>query len=173
LVDKTLARLLVVAGEVQARTELCREFPPRCQEIAAETEAGRRAEGWDKEALDREVGRLVSGRADAEVAADIEAHRDRKLSTEGLESSAGALREANSDALLVSESMAGATTVWTGPEPFLIAPRERDLRDLGMSGITAVRADEALPFAAISVGADVLVVGERLADGVGVLTRHR
>jgi hypothetical protein len=69
-VDDVNAQLLVVAGEVQARAELARDLPARCREIAMETGVGRRTEGWDSDALDREVERLVAGCATRQVAAE-------------------------------------------------------------------------------------------------------
>jgi hypothetical protein len=63
--------------------------------------------------------------------------------------------------------------VWVGPEPHLVAARERDLKYLGFPDVLRLRADEALPLAAIAVGADVLVTGDHLDNGVGVLLRHR
>jgi hypothetical protein len=174
LVDEVNAQLLVVAGEVQARAELARDLPARCQEIAMETEVGRRTEGWDSEALDQEVERLVTECAAKDVAAGIEARRGLKLETQGWTDTLEALRTANADALLLSESAFHAERpVWAGPESHLVAARERDLKYLGFRDALRLRADEALPVAAIAIGADVLVTADRLADGVGVLLRHR
>jgi hypothetical protein len=173
-VDDVNAQLLVVAGEVQARAELARDLPARCREIAMETEAGRRTEGWDTEALDQEIERLVAECAAMQVAAEIEARRGLKLETQGWTDTLEALRMANADALLLSESTFHAERpVWVGPESHLVAARERDLKYLGFRDVLRLRADEALPVAAIAVGADVLVTGDQLADGVGVLLRHR
>jgi len=173
-VDDVNAQLLVVAGEVQARAELARDLPARCLQIAMETEAGRRTEGWDTEALDREIERLVAECAAKDVAAGIESRRGLKLETQGWTDTMEALRMANADALLLSEATFHAERpVWVGPESHLVAARERDLKYLGFRDALRLRADEALPVAAIAVGADVLVTADQLADGIGVLLRHR
>jgi peptide subunit release factor 1 (eRF1) len=173
-VDDVNARLLVVAGEIQARAELAHDMTARCREIAMETEVGRRAVGWDKEALDYEVERLVAECAAKHVAAEIDARRGLKLETQGWVDTLEALRTANVEALLLSESTFHAERpVWAGPESHLVAARERDLKYLGFRDALRLRADEALPVAAIAVGADVLVTADQLADGVGALLRHR
>jgi hypothetical protein len=113
--DTMGARLVVVAGEVQSRTELLAHLPPRCARIAQETEVGRRAEGWNTEELDAEVHRLVTTKADSEVAAEIEARRGAHLYVHGLTDTLSELCVANVEAILVSEAFDGKTTVWFGP----------------------------------------------------------
>jgi hypothetical protein len=167
LTDGLGVELIVLAGEVQARSGLHRLLAPRCQEIAVEVEAGGRADGSDHSALEQEAARLVSERATPRPP-----DRDPALTVQGLRESVAALREANAEALLVSEPRIHELTVWAGSEPNQVAVREDELRGLGMPTITQHQADEALPLAALAVGADVLVTDDELADGVGVLLRH-
>jgi hypothetical protein len=68
------------------------------------------------------------------------------------------------------------TEVWTSREPDSIALTEAELRRVGAAEVNRERADEAVPAAAVRSGADVVAEDEspvRLADGVGVLLRHR
>jgi Bacterial archaeo-eukaryotic release factor family 2 len=167
LTDLLGVQLIVLAGEVQARAGLHRQLPPRCQEIAVEAEAGSRADGSDHAALQQEVRRMVSERT-----APRSADRDPALTVEGLGETAAALREANAETLLVAEPKIHELTVWAGSEPNQVAVREEELRGLGMPSITQYRADEALPLAALAVGADIRVTEDELTDGVGVLIRH-
>ncbi|GAB3887724.1 hypothetical protein GCM10029964_054180 [Kibdelosporangium lantanae] len=171
--DETGARLIVVAGEVQSRTELLAHLPPRCARIAVRTEVGRRADGWHTEELDAEVQRLVTAKADGEVTAEIEARRGRHQYVHGLAATLGELSVANVEALLVSDTFDGHRPVWFGPRRNVVALREADLRDLGVDGVGEATADEVLPVAALAVDADVVPTGEPLDDGVGALLRHR
>jgi hypothetical protein len=167
LTDRLGIELIVLAGEVQSRSGLRRQLPPRCQEIAVEVEAGGRADGSDHEALEEQVRRLVDERL-----APRRPDRDPALTVEGLPESLAALREANAATLLVAEPRIHDVKVWAGSEPSQVAVREEELRGLGMPSITEYRADEALPLAALAVGANILVTQDELEDGVGVLLRH-
>lgn len=86
------------------------------------------------------------------------------LMCQGLADTCAALREASVEALLIGED--GDHLVEAGTD---------ELNRLGISPITRRRADEALPFAAIAVGADLVYTGSEmpLADGFGALLRYR
>ena len=93
---------------------------------------------------------------------------------QGVASCAAALREGNADALVVTEGALGDRAVWVGgTHRDQVAEEEADLRAVGMP-VNRQRADEALPMAALAVGADVLVASADLplTEGVGVLLRH-
>ena len=93
---------------------------------------------------------------------------------QGLRKCAAALRDHNTDALVLTEGALADRTVWVGgTHRDLVAEDEGDLRALGMP-VNRQRADEALPMAALTVGAEVLVAPADLplTDGVGVLLRH-
>jgi hypothetical protein len=70
---------------------------------------------------------------------------------EGLANTAAAVREANVECLLVNRSALAGHTAGAGDE-----------------------ADEAIPAAALAVGAEIVPTGdeENLADGVGAILRH-
>lgn len=93
---------------------------------------------------------------------------------QGLRQCAAALRDHNVDALVLTEGALADRTVWVGgTHRDLVAEDEGDLRALGMA-VNCQRADEALPMAALTVDAEVLVAPADLplTDGVGVLLRH-
>ncbi len=93
---------------------------------------------------------------------------------QGVGPCAAALREGNADALVVTEGALCDRSVWVGgTHRDQVAEDEADLRALGMP-VDHQRADEALPMAALVVGADVMVAPADLplTDGVGVLLRH-
>jgi hypothetical protein len=180
LVDRVGARLLVLAGDVQARAELRNALPIRSLGILVESSVGRRETGWSAE-LEQEVHRIVADRCQAEHDQVIERllaelNTDDGLAVQGLEDAAAALREANAEAVVVAGPALADTEVWTSREPDSIALTEAELRGVGAAEVNRERADEAVPAAAVRSGADVVAEDEspvRLADGVGVLLRHR
>ena len=91
---------------------------------------------------------------------------------QGLGPTTAALREANVAALVIGDPGMGDQVVWTGSRPQLVAVEPDELASYGSADRHRDRADEALPAAAIAVGADLLAGEETLGDGVGALLRH-
>ncbi len=182
LVDEVGARLLVVAGEKAVVAEVAEELPPRCREILAEPAGRRENEGAD---FDRIVASLAAERSRADQDEVVEEFRaalaaDRGLAVQGLAETTAALREGNAAAVVFGDDAAlHETMVWTSAEPMTVALKEDELRAVGAQQVDRARADEALPAAALLVGADLVsaadVRGEPVPvrDGVGVLLRHR
>ncbi|MCP2257705.1 hypothetical protein LX15_001391 [Streptoalloteichus tenebrarius] len=178
------ARLLVVAGEVQARKAVCARLSPACRAIAVEAEAGGLAEGMDPEALATEVRRLVAERVDREQAESMdrfvaESGRARSGATgravATLREVASALRDGQVDTLLLLGDATEDRELWVGPEPAQVAVDESELRERGVSRPVRDRADAALLRAALDTGATVRVVTEdrpELPEGVGALLRY-
>lgn len=180
LVQRTRPRLLVLAGDPTPRAQLHAALPASCREIAVELDTGRRASGSDRGSFQHDVAEVVAQRWRAERDAVLERFRaelgrDGGRAVQGLRPTTEALREANVEALVISESGFDDKEVWTGSNPRLVAVEQADLHTIGTSGRVHGRADEALPAAAIAVGARLLADAPerpRLADGVGALLRH-
>jgi len=181
LVDEVGARLLVVAGEPQVLADLREELPPRCRDILTEPSGRRENESAD---FDRIVTSLATERARAEQDAVVEEFRaalaaDRGLAVQGLAETAAALREHNAAAVVISDPTLQDAALWMSEEPRSVALTEDELRAVGAEHVDRLRADEALPVAALMVGAELIsaidVRGEPVPvrDGVGVLLRHR
>ncbi|MFI5606961.1 Vms1/Ankzf1 family peptidyl-tRNA hydrolase [Amycolatopsis sp. NPDC051903] len=176
-VERTGAGLVVLAGEVQARAELREQLPEPVRSITQETETGGRAAGSDRDELDERVHELLTGRHLVELD-DLaerfraEVGRGSGLAVSGLQAVTAALAEANVATLLVGEP--GDTEVLTGTEPTQVGVAKPRLAALGAEHPAKHRADEALPYAAVAVGADVVVMDERidLPDGFAALLRH-
>ncbi|GAB2771575.1 Rv2629 family ribosome hibernation factor [Amycolatopsis magusensis] len=171
------AELIVLAGEVQARRELRDLLPKAAKEIATEVTAGARADSGTAGQLDTALGELLAGRRLARldrVAERFRAELGRTsgLAVSGLEGVTTALREGNVETLLVTEP--GDRTVAVGPSPAQVAVDQAELAAFGTSTGTERRADEALPVAAVAVGADVVVFDQRLelTEGFGAILRH-
>ena len=119
---------------------------------------------------------VVSGPGDRTVFDQFmfESARPEGPVVQGVGPCTAALRAANADALVVAEGALCDRAVWVGgTHRDQVAEEEADLRAMGMP-VDRQRADEALPMAALVVGADVLVATADLplTDGVGVLLRH-
>ncbi|WP_228004809.1 Vms1/Ankzf1 family peptidyl-tRNA hydrolase [Amycolatopsis sp. YIM 10] len=171
------AELIVLAGEVQARRELRELLPKPAKEIATEVTAGARADSATEAQLDAAIGELLTGRRLARLDRVAERYRAELgrapgLAVSGLEGVTTALREGNVETLLVTEP--GDATVAVGEEPAQVAVSTGELAASGGGTGTERRADEALPVAALSVGAGIVVFDERLdlAEGFGAILRH-
>ncbi|MEU4448536.1 Vms1/Ankzf1 family peptidyl-tRNA hydrolase [Actinosynnema sp. NPDC050801] len=178
LVTDLDARLLVLGGEVQARTEVREELSPRCRDVLIEVEGATLAEGGDDAAFDDAVRSLVAQYQfdlDNDVVEEFtaEAGRPHGRAVQGLAPVVEALREAKVAALLVSDPALGDRTVWSGDDPAQLALKENELRGLGVEHIGEHRADEALGTAAAATGAQVVVTeATGLSEGVGALLRY-
>jgi hypothetical protein len=103
----------------------------------------------------------------------FESSRPEGLAVDGLERCAAMLSAGNADALVVRVDQLGDRTVWVGgTHRAEVAADNVTLRAAGLPP-NPQRADEALPMAALTVGAEIFVTDELpLTDGVGVLLRH-
>jgi peptide chain release factor subunit 1 len=83
-----------------------------------------------------------------------------------------ALREGAVETLLIGDL--GDATVLRGDNHETIAPNANVLSELGTAPASTVRADEALPLAAVAIDADLVLIGDRVAprDGVGAVLRY-
>jgi hypothetical protein len=103
----------------------------------------------------------------------FESSRPEGLVVSGLARCAAALSAGNADALVVRPGLIGDRTVWVGgTHRDEVAATPETSRAAGLPP-NPQRADEALPIAALAVGAEVLVTEDLpLTDGVGVLLKH-
>lgn len=181
LVSRTGARVLVLAGDVQARRALHDALPPHSRRIARELDSnpdtGRLSEQTGLDALGDEVRDILAQQRHADRRGTIERFhaefdRDGGLGVQGLDHAVPALREGNAEVLLISDEKLADRLVWAGADPSDIALHEPGDLHTGEPG--KQRADEALPLAAIAVHAELLCEPDELAlaDGVGVLLRH-
>lgn len=182
LVERVRARLLVLAGDVDPRGQLRRALPESCVSMAVEVETARRTAAANRTAFDRDVRELVAEQWRAERGARLdrlraELGRAGGKAVQGLRDTAAALREANVELLVIGDPGLGDRSVWTGSQPQLVALDRSELDAMGAGEGAENRADEALPAAAIAVGAEVTGTEELdeavpLTDGIGALLRH-
>ncbi|GAA3565597.1 hypothetical protein GCM10022222_56700 [Amycolatopsis ultiminotia] len=169
------AEIVVLAGEVQTRSALQDLLPESVRRITTTVEGSSRTESSDE--LGSQVTELLLSRhlTDLDDLAErfrAETGRESGLAVSGLTGVTAALSEASVATLLIGEP--GDAVVFTGPEPAQVGTDGTRLDALGVPEPSRHRADEALPYAAVATGADVVVMDERLPlpDGFGAILRH-
>lgn len=174
LAEKLDAELIVLAGETKGRSRLRDHLPEHLRELAVDVSAARTDGRTDVE-LRSKVADLIAERQNEHTAAVVErfaAERARPggHGVQGINATCEALREANVEALVIGAD--SEATVYVGADPVEVAGQPDDP---AVSSPQPRRADEALPIAALAVGADLVYVGTELdpQDGFGALLRHR
>ncbi|OBJ05709.1 hypothetical protein A5660_15475 [Mycobacterium alsense] len=169
--------VIFVVGEVRSRSDLLSELPDRLRERAVALEVGARHSGHDfgeiEQAIEDEFVKRQLRTIDA-VAQRFTAEIGRRsgLAAEGLGAVCSALRQGAVDTLIVGDL--GDATVVADEGLTTVAPNEDVLSEQGAAPAKTLRADEALPLLAVSVGASLLHADERIApaDGVGAVLRY-
>jgi hypothetical protein len=177
LVDDKGIEVIFVVGEVRSRSDLLGTLPERLRDRAVALEVGARHSGHDfgevEDAIEAEFVnrqlRTIDGAAQRFTA---ELGRQSGLAAEGLDAVCSALRQGAVETLIVGD--VGDATVVADEGLTTIAPNENVLSEQGAAPAKTLRADEALPLFAVSVGASLLHAGDRIApaDGVGAVLRY-
>lgn len=177
LVDHHGFDVIFVVGEVRSRSDLIAELPERLHERTVALEVGARHSGHDfgeveqaieAEFLKRQLRTIdsVASRFTAEIG------RQSGLAAEGLGAVCSALRQGAVETLIIGEI--DDATVVTDEDLTTVAENENVLSEQGAAPAKTLRADEALPMFAISIGAALVRTDERIApvDGVGAVLRY-
>ncbi|GAA1622751.1 baeRF2 domain-containing protein [Georgenia ruanii] len=176
--------LLIVTGDIRARTLVVDALGREAREIAVVLEGGSRSEGAKPETFN------------ARVAAALEQYRLRRRedvldklrqlqgqdgpAVSGRDDVLAVLRRGQVGELVITETVAGPPSslarkkLWVGDGPLEIGLTEQDVIDLGATAPHQVRADLAVGRAALAQGAGITVADDAsigLADGVGALLR--
>ncbi|MGO9382598.1 MAG: hypothetical protein ACLP4W_11020 [Mycobacterium sp.] len=177
LVDEADPEVVFLCGEVRSRTDVVCELPERVAQRVSQLHAGTRKSGIDSEEVRQLTAAEFTRRHGIEVTHiaerfEAEIGRGSGLAAEGLAAVCAALRDGDVDTLIVGEL--GDTTVVTGKALTRVAPDADVLSEFGEPVERVARADEALPFTAIAVGASLVRADNRVApaDGVGALLRY-
>jgi hypothetical protein len=172
LADEAGAGLIVVAGEISARTALVGALASHHRRVV-QIDGFTRQASDDRADLDRRVGQLLQDRQRSrvrDVLDGFEQRRTHELAVQGLPGVAAALAERNVETLLIDPAVIGDRAVHVGQDPTAVQASALP------SGPGVVRrADEALPLAALAAGADIVTIDRDPAptDGVAALLRHR
>ncbi|OMC36916.1 hypothetical protein A5740_05630 [Mycobacterium sp. GA-1841] len=177
LVDEEKPEAVFLVGEVRSRTDLVAELPDRVTELVEQLQVGARHSGFDRQALDETIDARLEQRQhhlDASVAQRFSAELSRHsgLATEGLPGVCAALREGAVETLILGDL--GDATVVSTDDLATIAPNPEVLSEQGGAPTHVLRADEALPMAAISIGADLIGMPGTYSptDGVAAVLRY-
>ncbi|OBI86710.1 hypothetical protein [Mycobacterium sp. 1245805.9] len=177
LVDDKGIDVIFVVGEVRSRSELLAALPERLRKRAVGLEVGARHSGHDfgeiEHAIEEEFVKRQLRTIDAAAQRfSAEIGRESGLAAEGLGPVCSALRQGAVETLIIGEI--GDATVVADKDLTTIAPDENVLSEQGAAPDKTLRADEALPMFAVSVGASLVRTDERIApaDGVGAVLRY-
>lgn len=177
LVDEADPEVVFVCGEVRSRTGLVSALPQRVAQRVSQLHAGARKSVVDDDEIRELTATEFARRRAAETenaAIRFEAGigRGSGLAAEGLAPVSAALRNGDVDTLIIGDLR--NTTVVTGQALTTVAPDADALSELGEPVERVARADEALPFAAIAIGASLVRADSQIApaDGVGALLRY-
>lgn len=162
---------------MQSRTELLAELPERVSARTVPLQVGARRSGYDSDevrhAIDAEfLKQRLAVIDDAAQRFTAETGRRSGLAAEGIGAVCSALRQGAVETLITGEI--GDATVVVDEELTTIAPNANVLSEQGAAPAKTLRADKALPLAAVSVAASLVRTDERIApaDGVGALLRY-
>jgi peptide chain release factor subunit 1 len=177
LVEKTGADAVFVIGEVRSRSDFVATLPNRIEDLVAELQVGARHSGHDADEVQQAIeAELLKRRLavidDAAQRFAAEVGRQSGLAAEGLGPVCSGLRQGAVDTLIIGDI--GEVTVVADDELTTLAPTAEVLSEQGAAAARTLRADEALPMFAVSVGASLVRTDERIApaDGVGALLRY-
>lgn len=177
LVDDKGIEVVFVVGEVRSRSDLLSALPQRLQDRAVALEVGARHSGHDfgeiEQAIEAEfLKRQLRTIDEAAQRFTAEIGRDSGLAAEGLDAVCSALRQGAVETLIIGDI--GDATVVADEGLTTVAPNENVLSEQGAAPDKTLRADEALPAFAISVGAALVRTDERIApaDGVAAVLRY-
>jgi hypothetical protein len=166
-----------VIGEVRSRADFLATLPHQVKALTVELQVGARHSGQDSEKVHEAIRTTLIKRElaainDAAQRFTAEMGRQSGLAAEGLGPVCSGLRQGAVDTLIIGEL--GEETVVADEELTTLAPNADVLSEQGAAAARTLRADEALPMFAVSVGASLVRTDERItpADGVGAVLRY-
>jgi hypothetical protein len=177
LVDRITPVFVAVAGDVRAVQLLRESLPERVLELVhvISKEIPRKLE--EHHPVPEDVWALVQQHVrettEGLLARFEEERGQHDKAAEGADATARALAQAQAAVLLIADTPDDDRTLWFGPDPVLLAPTDRELKELGVDSPEEGPARDVLVRAALGTGAGIRVVDDagRLADGIGALLR--
>jgi hypothetical protein len=184
-VKRVTAQVVVVTGDVRARTALVDSLAEHARSLVVQLEHGTRHEGGDEEKLRAEVEEAVARVAADQDKAVIDRFGEARgraasgvgdaLAVAGLSDTVGALRGAAVETLLVVDDSSSDAPAWIGPEPVHIALTAEELSELGVREPVQDRLDAALVRAAAGTDAALVTLAPgqlELTHGLGATLRY-
>ncbi|OAN39883.1 hypothetical protein [Mycolicibacterium iranicum] len=177
IVDESQAELVLVCGEVRARTDVASALPRRVADrvvfLPAGARGGRTPEHDVEALIDEELARRAHDARNT-VVARFEEERSRAsgFAVQGLPAVCSALRDGAVDVLLVGDL--GNATVVSGEALTAVAADADSLSEVAEAPRRIALADEALPYVAVATGSTVVRCDAvtALAGGIAALLRY-
>ncbi|KQU06576.1 hypothetical protein ASG56_02650 [Rhodococcus sp. Leaf7] len=177
LVDQRALDVVFVAGEVRSRSDLRGALPERTADVVVDLDIGARGSGDHSEELGRAIDEEIERRRlaamdDAAQTWSAELGRGSGLAIDGVDDVCAALRDGSLATVLIGDLP--DVTVVSDESPTMIAPDPDALSAFGVSPTRTLRADEAVPYGALHIDAEVIRVDERISprDGIEGLRRY-
>lgn len=178
IVDDVGPEVVFVVGDASIRNDLVHELPERVRSRVVPLTVGARHTGLDDEELRHAIEeqfqlRRVAAIDDAAQSFRAAIGSESGLATEGLAGVTAALRAGAVETLIIGD--VDDATVVAGDDLAVVAPNPNVLSEWGVASTRVLRADEALPMAAIAIDAALVRTDERIdpADGIGAVLRYR
>lgn len=177
LVDDFSPEVIFVVGEVQSRSDLTPTLEERVAERVVELDVGARHSGFEQADLQHAIDQEFLKRRLAAIEHAAEQFsqaigQGSGLATQGLDGVCAALRAGAVETLIIGDI--GDATVVAGDDLLTVAPNPNVLSELGTAPSQTLRADEALPLAAVRTGAALVRTDERISpdDGIAAVLRY-
>lgn len=176
---RTRAKLLVIAGDVRARSLIAEALGSAPDLTVRTIEAGGRADGASAEALADAVHAEVLRHVWAQRRQVLEHLRQNlgrgEYAVAGAEAVVRALRMSQADTVVLSNDPSSTLTAWVGPGATDFGLHDGEAADVGVTDVEHVRFDAALARAVYGTGARLLVTPgahDYVQDGIGALLRY-
>jgi hypothetical protein len=177
LADQIRPAFVAVAGDVRAVHLLRGSLPERVDELVhvIEKEVPRKVEEDDP--VPEDVWALIQQHVreatEGLLARFAEERGQQDKAAEGVDATGRALARAQVAVLLIADKPEDDRSLWFGPGPALLAPTDRDLKELGVDSPEQGPARDVLVRAALGTGAGIRVLDDAdpVVDGVGALLR--
>lgn len=177
LATRHRARVVILAGDAQARMALCEHLPTRSRLKVTEVELTGRAAGIDEAVVDAAVDQILHEtevRAQYRIVERFTAERGLWRACEGLDDSLDALARSAAETLLIQVETPPTGLVWIGERPELASRNGEVLQAAAQRNPRQERADAALVRAAVATDTSLVSVEQdhlTLTNGVGALLR--
>lgn len=172
------AHLVVVAGDVRARTMIAEDLGDNHGFTVTVVEEGGRPAGSSTESLEAAVREAVLHqiwRERREILARLQQNLGREqYGVAGIAKVVDALRSSQADTVVLSDDPSSTITAWIGPDATLFGLDDSEAAAFGVTDVQHARFDSALVRAIVGTGASLLVTPgahDYVADGIAALLR--
>ena len=172
---KTGADVIILAGDVRARSLLADQLPAAVQDRVVEVDADVAADSDRLRTAAGDAGQRRRDQAARQALGDLRLGLSRDEAVQGFGPTVAALRDSRVAQLLIDDHPSSAAMAWIGPDLADLALSASELRERGVAEPEQDRLDAALVRAVAGTGAELHLVpeGEDPPDeGLGATLRY-